>query len=694
MSNKQAIAIKLEVHPQENQQHENSPAQMARREMLSRMLNAYLRESGQHAPWAWEGSVHLPGITLAIQLPATGQMIYGTLLHRSAAGHHVYGNQLYASAIEHLSPADWRPLSFEQVTALLLEEIAAAQSLPAGEADELVLAEIAAVPSQPARKGDKLTSRSPSSPAAALIDQQKTALEQMVYNSLSHMTSYLAHAIETGPPRALSFRYAEQTLLCGHPFHPTPKSLEGFSAPDSRAYSPEYGVGFDLSCFAAAPELVAEDWLGGADSEGSAPWVPAEMTEAAHRMLVEERRHYKLLPCHPWQADYLRGLDDVQRLMRQGLLIDLGRTGPRVYPTSSVRTVWNPREDCFYKLSLHIRITNFIRENTEEQLLRTLDASRIIAAVKDRWESASFQILLEQGYRTLQAPGVDSATRAQLMAGFSMIVREAPDGCNSAGKSADGCSLDEEAPDGYSSTGESPGGYSSSGQVPDDWRSSGDAPYVVASLMEVLPGEAEPLLFRAVRESLRERFGQEADEGKMDWLAWFRQYVEVSMVPILRGYATYGISLEAHVQNAMLRLSDGMPDACYVRDLEGISVDRSLAEEQGWVGSLVQRDSPVLYDEEEARHRLKYYFFVNHLSHVVQRLAYYTSQSEQPFWRIVRETLTELREQSEATDRLRSVADDLLHSPTLPAKANLLSRFHQRGETPLYVDIPNPIRIG
>lgn len=618
MSKEQVIATRSEP-----QRQEGAPALLARREMLSRMLNAYLRETGQHSPAV--SLPQLPGITLAIHLPATGQTLYGSLLHCSAAGHHVYGDKLYTSDIWHQQPSEWHPLSFEQAASLLLEEISSAELQSASQADK------------------------------------RAELEQMVYNSLTHMTSYLEHAIQAGPPLAMSFRYAEQALLCGHPFHPTPKSLEGFSAADSRAYSPEYGVGFRLRCFAAAPELVMEDWLDGTDGDAAAPWVPAEMAEAAHRMLTAERKHYLLLPCHPWQAAYLLGLDAVQLLLQQERLIDLGSIGPYVYPTSSVRTVWNPREGCFYKLSLHIRITNFIRENTEEQLLRTLDASRIVAAVQGMGTTHSFQVLLEKGYRTLQAQGANPAIQAQLISGFSFIVREAPEACSS----------------------------------------TGGAPYVVASLMEVLPGEAEPLLFRAVRESLQGRSDKEDGGGQMDWLAWFRQYVELSMVPILQWYAAFGISLEAHVQNAMLSLLDGMPAVFFVRDLEGISVDRSLAEEQGWVGSIVQDDSPVLYAEEQARHRLKYYFFVNHLSHVVQRLAYYTSRSEQPFWGILRETLIRLREetllkpreQTRKADRLLSIVSDLLDTPTLPAKANLLSRFHQRGETPLYVDIPNPIRM-
>ncbi|MFC9708247.1 IucA/IucC family protein [Paenibacillus sp. NPDC056933] len=594
-----------------------SPSRLARQETLSRMLNAYLRETGQHDPYIRLATN--PDLSLVIKLPRTNQRIFGNLLHRSAAGHHVYGDKFHIAESEEAQPDGWRELSFEQITTLLLDEISSVE------------------------------------PNLEVRMLKRTELEQMVYNSLEHMTSYLEHALNSSSPVTLDFRYLEQSLLCGHPFHPTPKSLEGFSSWDSHAYSPEFGVNFALNCFAAAPELVLEDWLDTVDYGTEAPWVPAEMSEAALTHLPPECRHYVLLPCHPWQAAYLRTLEPVKSLLQQGNLIDLGSTGPAVYPTSSVRTVWNPKDSCFYKLSLHIRITNFIRENNEEQLLRTLDASRIVQQIQDRWTSEKFQILLEKGYRSLKVPEIPSSTQDALISGFSMILREAPESS----------------------------------------RSASGAPYVVASLMEVLPGETEPLLFRAVQESLESSSSPDRVHDvrvQTDWYAWLRQYLGISMVPLVELYAETGISLEAHVQNSMLRLEDGMPAAFVVRDLEGISVNRTVAEQQGWIDQVVAANSPVLYTEEESRYRLKYYFFVNHLSHVVQRLAYYTGQMEQPYWKVVRHTLEELQKKTTESSHINDVICDLLNAETLPAKANFLSRFHQRGETPLYVNIPNPMR--
>ena len=44
-----------------------------------------------------------------------------------------------------------------------------------------------------------------------------------------------------------------------------------------------------------------------------------------------------------------------------------------------------------------------------------------------------------------------------------------------------------------------------------------------------------------------------------------------------------------------------------------------------------------------------------------------------------------------SSERLKKFTKALLENVTLPAKANLISRFQARSETPLYVNIANPI---
>src|SRR6185312_5792799 len=130
--------------------------------------------------------------------------------------------------------------------------------------------------------------------------------------------------------------------------------------------------------------------------------------------------NYRVLPCHPWQADYLLDLPEIKALIKSGMLISLGPLGEVAWPTSSVRTVWLPRQNLFLKLSLNIRITNFIRNNPSDQVRRALDASLALSLLpRDVLEQPAFRILPELASETLRL-----ATEP-LRAACAVIYREA-----------------------------------------------------------------------------------------------------------------------------------------------------------------------------------------------------------------------------------------------------------------------------
>lgn len=593
----------------EKQPNNIQAVKIAERETLQRLINAYLRETKNFDPRISHGSPiptkdsHTES-QIQIYFPYTNKQILGTMIHWSAGGHHTYGDSFSL-----IQESDNITLSFEEIISLLIEEIASSEK------------------------------------DATLKEENRKRFSSFLKNSLANLTKYARFGMEEKKPlsEGIDFRVSEQSLLYGHPFHPTPKSSEGFSLEDSRNYSPEMGASFQLHYFAIAPELTLEEWLSEQPNQAQNVFIPKEIETQAHQHLNREQQAYSLLPCHPWQAKYLLSQPLIQQLVEEGKIVDLGLLGEVVYPTSSVRTVWSPEHSCFYKLSLHIRITNFIRENTREQLYRTFDASKVVQAVRNDYTSDSFKILLENGFRTVSIPASTIDENEKVIASFSAILREAPVECQDKNKS----------------------------------------PYVIASLFEVPPNETEPILFHAIRQGNQNQLP--------DFLQWLKQYLLISMKPILQFYAETGISLEAHIQNSMLSLENGYPSTFYIRDLEGISVDRSEADRQNWVGTLISEESPVLYSFEQAWLRLKYYFFVNHLGHLVQTLAYHTAQSEYPYWQVVREVLQSIK-QTDSSTKLHTLIDDLLENPTLPAKANLFSYFQKRGENPLYVEIPNPIQ--
>jgi siderophore synthetase component len=194
------------------------------------------------------------------------------------------------------------------------------------------------------------------------------------------------------------------------------------------------------------------------------------------------------------------------------------------------------------------------------------------------------------------------------------------------------------------------------------------APRVLAGLLEPGPRGEEPALVGEVRAA-----GGDAE-------AWLRAYLAVSLVPMLVIFGVHGLGFEAHLQNTLLHTEDGVPARFWVRDMEGAHVSRDR------LPAGLDAASPLVYDEDEAWQRLRYHAVVNGLSSVIAALGTALPPGEPALWRVVAEVLAEV------TGPGAPYAADLLTSPTLPAKANLLSRFAGRGESPLYVDLPNPIR--
>ncbi|WP_219418633.1 IucA/IucC family protein [Pseudonocardia nigra] len=555
------------------------PRAIAERAATKRLLNAFLRETGGDPPAD-------PG--LRVPLPASGCALLGTIRHRSVLGHHDYGDEF---CVQHDDSDTARPVGHDELVTLLLTEVAALAARTAGEPSD-----------GPARTAE----------LAAQID-----------NSVARTTRYLQCERPPRPPatdpRALT-RHTEQSLLFGHPFHPTPKSAEGFGPDDLAAYAPELRASFRLHYLAVAPELLVEDRVA------PDPWVAPEVEQQARRLLGADRPAHALLPMHPWQANHLRRADAFAALVAEGAMVPLGPLGPAVYPTSSVRTVCDPAFATAWKLPLHVRITNFVRNNPPEHGRRAADAGRVVAAVRGGWDHDAFAVLLETGYRTVDVPA--------LAADLTVLYRENP------------------------------------------FATRPEAPQVLAGLLEDGTDGAEPALIGYVRQATRRRDGllPAADTGR-----WLCRYLEISLLPLLAVFCADGVSLEAHVQNSLLHLQDGWPARFYVRDMEGTSVSRRRV-----AAGVVAADSPVLVDDDEAWLRLRYYVLTNHLGHLVHVLGRHAEGGEAGLWQVVRDMV-----RSAPPGRYRS---ELLSSPVLPAKANLISRFAGRGERPLYVDVPNPIR--
>ena len=571
-------------------------AELAEHAVVERLVNCFLRESATEPA--------LVGSSVTIPFARTRRAVVGSLAYRSPIGHHRFRPGFTLRTGEPLGSAELAKL----VTAELAPDIA---------------------------------------PAA------RDAFSGLTTESAGKTQYFLERLPVTGtvdPWHAPNpFLAAEQSLRFGHPFHPAAKASVGFTDADLDHYAPEVGASFPLHWFAVDPELIAEDRL---DTVRSLDPPPA-LCDAAATLLGASptssgagRATWPLLPCHPWQAEHLAVLPVAAELLAAGRLVSLGPLGTDVHPTASVRTVWDPASGRQLKLPLSVRITNFVRENSPEQLRRSVDASRALGALGDLdvavdGPAGAFGMLVELGSRHVVAPeGCPAADAAALAAATGVLYREGPPMAGSA------------------------------------------SPMVVAALLEPDPVEGVPPIIRAV---------QQAGSGDETGRAWLERYLTLSLRPLTRLLLRHGIGLEAHTQNSLLALDDGWPARFVVRDLEGVSLNRDHRVAGERFAPLIEGGSPALYGESEIWRRFAYFVLVNHLGQLIATLAEHLGPSETELWALAGGLLADEAVRHGA-DPAAAPLRELLDGADLPAKANLMSVLEGHGEHPTWIAVPNPLR--
>jgi siderophore synthetase component len=344
------------------------------------------------------------------------------------------------------------------------------------------------------------------------------------------------------------FRRSEQALIAGHRYHPAPKARGYGPAAAWLAYAPEAHAQFTLPLLGVPTDLVAQEGDVGALDELPAP--PG----------------YHLLPAHPWQLTLLGSLPDG--------VVRLGSQERDVWPTSSVRTVYDEGWDLFLKFSLDVRITNDIRRLWRSDLCWITDLGRVLRTAFDAiaTELPGATMLIDRGYRT-----VDLGDRDTYEA-LAVVVR---DGVRA-------------------------------------YLRPGIVPLLAAGLSEGFPGS--PLDGRDHEQALE----------------WWRAYVDLVVPPVLNAFFGHGIVLECHLQNVVVGMdAAGLPAQVIFRDPEGIRLvagyHAELLQRKGTVG----RSLGVA--PAQGWRRLVYCLVTNHLHEIAGALAERHSCLSAALWDVARE---------------------------------------------------------
>lgn len=437
------------------------------------------------------------------------------------------------------------------------------------------------------------------------------------------------------------FIAAEQSLVFGHWLHPTPKSLQGMTPWQQPVYAPELGGRFRLRWFAAPAARVSHR----SAVRQSAPEMIAAILGGGIDGLAL-RGDELPIPMHPLQAEALTLDPAVRAMLESGTLRALGEAGPEFTATSSVRTVYSPDSPWMLKFSLPVRITNSIRVNRRHELDAGVIMAKLIGAIgrePGRDLGPRFGFVLDPAYITLDSPDGGES-------GFEVILRENP----FAGGRQRGVAT------------------------------------IAALAAEPLPGRSSRLE-RLVRRVAAERGGGVGEAARR----WFEAYLDCALDPVLRLYDTHGVALEAHQQNGLLDLRDGMPARFLYRDNQGFYLSAAYRDRLRRLIPEADNIRSLYYEEAEINRRFSYYVIVNQIFSVIARLGKDRLAEEEDLLRVLRTRLERLA--LSLTGAGRRFTEGVLDSPTIGAKLNLTTRLldidelQTASEADLYAQWPNPL---
>ncbi len=486
------------------------------------------------------------------------------------------------------------------------------------------------------------TQAAASPPAGGVPAREISDLVARTHDSVGRVAQFVTarrSAPET-PAGIDGFLAAEQALLLGHLFHPTPKSRDGISDADLAAWAPELRAATPLHWFAVDPELVRHDTVAGSPALAGAdvPGLLAGLAGFDDGYRAGRLRGRLLVPAHPWQALDLTQRPAVAALVDAGAIRPLGPHGPAWWPTSSWRTLYHPDHPVMLKLSLGLRLTNCRRESTRRELRRGPAVHRLLdAGFGDATRAAhpGFEIVRDPAWLAAFTP--DGG-----LTGLDVSVREVPRGIASL--------------------------------------------RCLAGLLAPQPGLGPSALagLPAVRR---------------DPVGWLADYAAQVLLPMLHLYSVTAIGLEGHQQNTLVRLSpDGDVLGGAFRDNQGFYLARSgLAAVRAVLGE--EAAAMDAMDTETLDDWLCYYLLRNQMFGVVGALGTARLADERALLGTLADVLrAALPMLAGAGPHGARLVRRWLTADALPTKANLLTRLHGIDEVTapmsaqaIFLDVPNPL---
>lgn len=479
--------------------------------------------------------------------------------------------------------------------------------------------------------------------------------------SMQHDSAPLFNIIENSED---SYLRSEQAVIEGHPLHPGAKLRKGLNALQTFLYSSEFNQPIKLKIVLIHSKLSRTMSLS-KDYDTTVHQLFPDLIKQLENEFTPNFNFndYHIMIVHPWQLDDVLH-SDYQAEVDKELIIEAKHTLD-YYAGLSFRTLVPkyPAMSPHIKLSTNVHITGEIRTLSEQTTHNGPLMTRILNDILEKDvifksyastiidEVAGIHFYNEQDevdYQTERSEQLGTLFRKNI---YQMIPQEV-------------------------------------------------TPMIPSSLVATYPfNNVSPIV------TLIKRYQSAASLSDFESSAksWIETYSKALLGLVIPLVTKYGIALEAHLQNAIATFrKDGLLDTMYIRDFEGLRIDKAQLNEMGYSTSHFHEKSRILTDSKTSVFNKAFYSTVqNHLGELILTISKASNDSnlERHMWYIVRDVLDNIFDQlvlsthksNQVNENRINEIKDTMFAPFIDYKCVTTMRLEDEAHHYTYIKVNNPL---
>ncbi|KRG08044.1 IucA/IucC family protein [Staphylococcus sp. NAM3COL9] len=455
-----------------------------------------------------------------------------------------------------------------------------------------------------------------------------------------------------------SYLRSEQAVIEGHPLHPGAKLRKGMTPQTAIEYSSEFANEISMKFILIHCDIAKVQTLTKAYNDTIFTLFEGLYEVVCNTISRDEIESYYVMAVHPWQYDAVLASDYANELKKQQL-IPLDYT--LIYFAGlSFRTLMPhyPETAPHIKLSTNVHITGEIRTLSEQTTFNGPQVTAIINKIKKH----------DPLFSNINADTIDE------LAGIHFYNKEDTSGKQIVKSEQLGSLFRENI---YNLI------------------APNTTPMIPSSLVAQYANNQETPIVTLIKKYTNTHNFKNYEDACIDWMQHYSQALIDLALPL---YAKYGIALEAHLQNSIASFKeDGLIHTLYIRDFEGLRIDKNYLNQMGYSTSNFHEKSLILTDQSQTVFNKMFYSSIqNHLGELILTIAQSSNNKnlEQNIWSMISDIifkkLQEIENSMNNTPRINDI-QSILFAPKIDYKCVTTMRLKDEADYYTYIQVNNPL---